>query len=148
MKEDFCLHKSTLNQFWQLCLELADSNKRYRVKIVEWRERRSITQNGLQHSIYGVVSKFLIAKGREDWTPEKVKDNLKNKFLGWHDSEFVDVVTGEVTIKSVLVPTSGLDKGESYHYTTQIIEWCESIGCEIRIPEKCDYRDLMKQQIE
>jgi len=147
MIPDFCLHKTTFKSFFELCRELLKSGKRYRVKIVEWREKRSITQNALQHCIYETVSKFLISKGR-DWSAVKVKDNLKNKFLGWHDSEFTDVMTGEIIIKSVLVPTSGLDKGESYHYTTQIIEWSESIGCEIKIPAKCDYRDLMDLQNE
>lgn len=148
MKDDFCLHKSTFKYFFEMCRELLKSDKKYRVKIVEWREKRSLSQNSLQHVIYGEVSKYLIGKGRTEWTPEKVKENLKNKFLGWQNNEFIDVETGEVINMSVLVPTSKLDKGESFNYTTQIIEWSESIGCEIKIPATCEYRSLMDLQNE
>jgi len=148
MKEDFCLSKDTLSKFWQLCCELSSTDKRYRVSIKEWRDKRSLSQNTLQHSIYGEVSKYLISRGRSDWDAVKVKENLKNKFLGWRDYEFVDLETGEVIIRSVLVETSKLDKGESFNYTTHIIEWAESIGCEIKIPATCEYRSLMELQNE
>jgi len=122
------------------------TGKVIKVVICEWREKRSLSQNALQHVIYGDISKYLVANGRDKWTPEYTKKQLKNKFLGWIDEEYIDIETGECTIKSVLRGSSSLDKGEAYHYTTQIIEWAESIGCEIRIPAKCEYRDLQEQQ--
>ena len=122
------------------------AGKVLRVQVSEWREKRSLSQNALQHVIYSDISKYLISKGRKDWTPEYTKKQLKNKFLGWVNEEYIDIETGERTIKSVLKPTAGLDKGDAYHYTTQIIEWAESIGCEIRIPAKCEYRELMERQ--
>ena len=132
------------------CLKLISDavlmGKTLKVEIGEWREKRSLSQNALQHVIYGDVSKYLVSRGRDDWTPEKVKECLKSKYLGWVEHEFTDIETGEVTTRHVLKGTSKLDKGEAHHYTTQIIEWAESIGCEIRIPAKCEYRDIMEQQ--
>lgn len=122
------------------------SGKVLRLSLAEWKEKRSLSQNALQHVIYGDVSKYLISHGRTDWTPEKVKESLKNKYLGWESREFVDVETGEVKTREVLRSTAKLDKGESCHYTTQIIEWAASIGFEVRIPAKCEYRDLMERQ--
>jgi len=122
------------------------SGKVYRVSVKEWREKRSLSQNSFQHVIYAELSKCLIGRNYPEWNEKKVKENLKNKFLGWIDKEFTDIVTGEVTIKSELVSTSGLDVGDAYHYTTQIIEWSESIGCHIKIPAKCEYRDLQEKQ--
>lgn len=121
-------------------------NKSYRIIVKEWREKRSVSQNAFQHVIYNELSKYLISKGRNDWDVKKVKFEMKNNFLGWKQTECVNVLTGEVTIKEVLIGTSGLDVGESYYYTTRLLDFSQSIGCTIRIPEKCDYRDLMEQQ--
>lgn len=132
------------------CLKLISDaillGKTLKVEVSEWREKRSLSQNALQHVLYSDISKYLIANGRTEWTPEKVKESLKSKYLGWIDKEFTDVETGEVVTRSVLRPTSKLDKGEACHYTTQIIDWAESIGCEVRIPAKCEYREMMERQ--
>lgn len=108
--------------------------------------KRSLSQNALQHSIYGEISRYLISKGRTDWSADKVKLSLKSKFLGWDIEEVTDILTGEITSKEILRKSSDLDKGESYHYTTQIIEWAESIGCEIRIPVTSEYYRLREEQ--
>lgn len=114
----------------------------------EYRETRSLSQNALQHVIYDDLSKYLISRGRTDCTPEWIKDMLKSKFLGWVDREFTDITSGEKAIHQVLRSTAALDKGESYTYTTAILEWASSIGCEIKLPAKCEYRELMDKQNE
>ena len=144
--KDFCLTQSSIGQFIQLVYELMKEPKKYRVNIVLWREKRSISQNSLQHVIYSDISKYLISKGRIEWTEKKVKESLKSKFLGWEQREIIDVVTGEITVKEMLRESSKLDVGEAFHYTTQIIEWAESIGCGIKIPAKCEYREIMERQ--
>ena len=144
--KDFCLSKDTITKLFETCMELAQEGKRYRVTIVEWKDKRTLSMNALQHAIYGDISKYLIKNGRTDWTPKKVKFNLKSKFLGWYKQEIVDITTGEVTVKELLIETSGLDKGDSYHYTTQIIEWAEVIGCELRVQSECEYNKLKMEQ--
>ena len=113
-----------------------------------WKDKRSIDQNSFQHAIYADISKYLITNGRTDWTPDKVKESLKNKFLGWVTKEFTDIVSGEKTDERVLRSSAALDKGEACHYITQIIEWASSIGCEVWIPAKCEYRDMLDKQNE
>ena len=132
-----------IQAIWKL-----DLTKAYRVNIVAWRERRSLNQNDFQHVIYTEISKFLISKGRTDWTVKVVKKNMKNKFLGWAKEEFIDVVTGEITTKDILVETSKLDVGDSYNYTTNLLSWCADMGIFIKIPSQCDYRDIMDSQIQ
>lgn len=123
-------------------------NKTYRVVVSEWREKRSLSQNALQHVIYSDISEYLISKGRKHCTPAWVKDALKNQFLGWELVEFTDLKTGEITRRDVLRSTKSLDVGESCHYTTQILDWAQSIGCNIKIPAKCEYRDMLNKQNE
>ena len=144
--KDFKLNCNTLKTLAAEIGRLVVTGKSYRVSVVEWRDKRSLSQNSLQHSVYTELSKYLISKGRKDWTPKKVKFEMKNNFLGWEQTECTNIHTGEITIKETLKCTSGLDKGESYHYTTQVLDFAQSIGCTIRIPAKCDYRELMEQQ--
>ena len=108
--------------------------------------KRSLDQNALQHCIYEEISSYLIRNNRKECSPSWVKRQLKNKFLGWEDVVFVDVVTGEKAMREELRSTSGLDVGEAYHYTAQILDWADSIGCEIKIPANCQYRELMEIQ--
>lgn len=108
--------------------------------------KRSLSQNALQHCIYAELSRYLISKGRTDCTAAWIKQMLKNKFLGWVTEEFTDITTGEKFTKDVLRHTADLTKGESCHYTTQIIEWSESIGCSIKIPADSEYMKYLEQQ--
>lgn len=116
------------------------------LQVKPYKKTRSLSQNAFQHVIYGEVSKYLIRHGRKEWNPEFVKKQLKNKFLGWVQTEFVDVLSGEVSIKEELKSTADLDTGESYHYTTQILEWASSIGCHINVPADCEYRTIQEHQ--
>ena len=129
-------------------IDLARSNKTYRVAVSEWREKRSLSQNALQHVIYSDISEYLIGKGRKHCTPAWVKLALKNQFLGWTETEFTDLKTGGITKREVLRSTKDLDVGESCDYTTQILDWAQSIGCDIKIPAKCEYRDMLNKQNE
>lgn len=110
-------------------------------------QRRSLDQNAFQHVIYTEISKYLISKGRTDWTPKYTKRNLKNKFLGWELEEYVDIETGEKTSREALRSTAALDKGDAYLFTTAILEWAESIGCEIKIPSDSEYMKQREEQL-
>lgn len=104
--------------------------------------------NAFQHAIYQSISTFLTAHGKPECTPEWVKRALKNKYLGWIREEFIDIATGECSVHEILRHTSTLDSGEAYHFTSQILEFAESIGCEIKIPAKSEYREMADKQEE
>lgn len=118
----------------------------WRVGFKPWKEVRSLSQNAFQHVIYEEISNYLMSRGRKDCTPEWVKKMLKNAYLGWEQENYTDIKTGEITVRDVLRSTSKLDVGESVYYTDQILEWAASIGCDIKIPAKCEYRDYKEAQ--
>ena len=146
--KDFKLTISSLGYFIAELTKMitTEPNKAWRITVKGWRESRSLSMNALQHVVYGEISKYLISKGRVDWCENKTKREMKNSFLGWITEEYTDLKTGEVTVKEVLRSTSGLDQGDGCQYTTQVLDFAQTIGCEIKIPSKCDYRELMERQ--
>lgn len=143
--KSFKLTVSSIGEFIQELWKL-DLTKAYRVTVVLWREKRSLSQNAFQHVIYDDISKYLISKGRKDWCPKYTKRNMKNNFLGWERTEYTDVKTGEITTREELISTSGLDVGVACDYITKILDFAQSIGCNIKIPASCDYRDYLNKQ--
>lgn len=146
--KDFKLTISSLGYFVAEISKMITSNpnKGFRVNIKAWRESRSLSQNAFQHVIYGEISKYLIKKGRTDWSNTKVKFEMKNNFLGWVDTECTNVSTGEVTTRQVLKSTSGLDAGEACDYITKLLGFANNIGCSIRIPADSEYQKLIDKQ--
>jgi hypothetical protein len=144
------IHAQTPTDIDQLATFLKATMPRegWRVSFSVWREKRSLSQNAFQHVVYQEISDYLIKRGRKDCTPEWVKDMLKNKFLGWTEREFVDVVTGQKQTREVQKSSAALDMGAANHYITQILEWASSIGLEIRVPADCEYRKLAEKQNE
>ena len=148
MIKDYKLTLSNLPDLIKAILPAVNEGKSLRVDIKIWKDKRSLNQNAFQHIIYQEISKHLISGGAYNWDAEKVKFELKNQFLGWEERERVDLITGEKSNVSVLRETAKLDKGDSYHYTTQIIDWAQSIGCTIKIPVSSDcYKYTQEQNI-
>lgn len=145
--EDFCLHKSTLGQFTKQLFELISSGKRYRVKISEWRDKRSIPQNSLQHMWYAEISAYLIKRGKPFASAEWVKDAMKHTFLGYEEREMVDVKTGDKTAVRTLRHTADLDTGDMHFYLTQVEGWAMNIGCRLTVPNDCEYNQLKQKQV-
>lgn len=145
--KDFCLHKSTLGQFTKQLFELISTGKRYRVKISEWRDKRSIPQNSLQHMWYAEISAYLIKRGKPFASPEWVKDAMKHTFLGYEEREMVDVKTGDKTAVRSLRHTSKLDTGDMHFFLSQVEMWAAEFGLALTIPNGCEYSNLKQKQV-
>jgi hypothetical protein len=122
-------------------------NINYRLSIKQWREKRSLNQNSLQHVWYDEISKQAIKRGINK-DKHVVKRDIKGTLLGWEQYEHTDIVTGEITVKYKLKETSKLDVGEAQHYMDRIVAWAYLEGYTLTIPEDCDYQKLINQQDE
>ena len=145
--DDFCLHKSTLGQFTKQLFDLISSGKRYRVKISEWRDKRSLPQNSLQHMWYAELSAYLIKRGKPFASPEWVKDAMKHTYLGYEEREMVNVATGAKTTTKTLRHTADLDAGDMHFYLNQVEGWALNIGCRLTIPADSEYNKLKQKQV-
>ncbi|AKJ41782.1 hypothetical protein [Pragia fontium] len=145
--DDFCLHKDTFQQLGVTLQTLISTGKRYRVRVCEWKEKRSLGQNDLSHVWYDALSKYLISKGRTECSPKWVKRAMKHTYLGYEDIEMVDVVTGERTTRQELRHTADLDTGAMHFYLTQVEGWALNVGCMLAVPAGCEYQQLQQKQV-
>lgn len=146
--QEFILHETNKKQLWSILKEILSTGKRWRIKISEYRAKRSIPQNSLSHMWYAEISEQLIATGRGYCTPEWVKRNMKKTFLGYHEVEYTNLLTGETETRSELRKTSELDTGDMHYFLQQVEEWCLSVGIELTTPADCEYRELQRRQNE
>lgn len=146
---DLCLHKSTLNLFIKEITEIANStDKRLRVSLKEWREKRSIDQNSLSHMWYGEVAEQASTRdGNYKFDIEEVKTKLKEMFLGYEDIEVKDLITGETRTEKRLRKTSELGVGDMYFYLCQVEVWAINNNYKLTVPKKCQFRELKEKEV-
>jgi hypothetical protein len=149
MIEDVCLHKSNIKAVFKLLADLVLSDKRYRLIIKIWKDKRSIDQNSLSHMWYDDIAKQANRRSKEDvYTLESVKADFKKMFLGYQEVEHKNVITGEITTTQELVKTSELDVGEMHFYLQQIETWSYQNGFELRMPRDSEYQKIKNKQVE
>ena len=140
--KDFKLTISSLG--WlvtELTKVLKDSNKAYRVNVVEWREKRSLSQNSLYWKWLTEIDKQ---------SPLRVDGSKINGSELWHEI-FKKYYCPEkvITNGTVNVPTKAtkmLDVGEMTFYLYKIEQWCIERGVLLTIPESSEYYQLMESQ--
>lgn len=146
-KDGLRLHKSNFNAIGQQLQPLLDSGECYRLIIKPWKDKRSLSQNSLQHLWYSEISAYLIKSGRKDASPEWVKRNLKKTYLGCEEVEYTDFVTGEKVSTWEPRHTADLDTGEMHFYLNQVEQWCSQFGLALTIPADSEYNQLRQKQV-
>ena len=140
--KDFKLTLSSLG--WlvtELTKVLKDSNKAYRVNVVEWREKRSLSQNQLYWKWLSEIN---------EQYPLKVNGSRINGAELWHEvfkkyyCPVKNITNGEnlLPIKS----SKMLDVGEFTFYLNKIEQFCIDRGIKLTIPESSEYYQLMESQ--
>lgn len=142
--KDFKLTLSSLG--WlvtELTKSLKNSNKAYRVNVVEWREKRSLSQNALYW-------KWLTEIDQQN--PLKVDGSKIQGNELWHEvfkkyyCPVKNITNGENTLP--VKSTKMLDIGEMTFYLNRIEQWCIDRGIALTIPETSEYYQLMQSQIQ
>lgn len=112
-----------------------------RVKMVRWKDKRSIDQNSLYWMWMNEVSEQAKINGKM-FEPELWAEIFKKYYC---PEKVIELPFGEQqTIKS----TTKLDTGEMHHYLNQIEAWCMSQGFMLTIPESSEYKKLIDKSNE
>lgn len=143
-----------------------DWSKPLRVTIEPFKKKRSLSQNALYWQWITEAVAWLDARNyawtsrldeeilREAGGEEAVAKKLwlhkshKATFLGFREVEYVDLTTGQVTVKSELIGTSGkdFDTGQMHFFMNLVYEYWANLGLLLPIPEQSEYMDLVQQQ--
>lgn len=141
--KDFKLTISSLGLLvTELTKVLKDTNKAYRVGVVEWREKRSTSQNSLYWRWLDEINKQ---------SPLKVEGSKINGSELWHEvfkkyyCPVKSITNGSTSIQTK--STKMLDVGEMTFYLNKIENWCIDRGVILTIPESSDYYQLMQKQV-
>ncbi|MBC9130702.1 recombination protein NinB [Frischella sp. Ac13] len=146
--DDLCLHSSNIKSIFSTLIELVKSEKRYRLTIKIWKDKRTIDQNSLSHMWYTDIAKQANQRLKTNsYTMDSVKHDLKEMFLGYEEIEHKNVITGEMTKKLELIKTSDLDIGEMHFFLQQVESWSYQNGFKLRIPNNSEYRKLQLEQV-
>jgi len=123
-----------IQELWKL-----DLTKAYRVSVVGWRDKRSLSQNSLLWKWMTELSNQAHVNG------VKFDAEIWGEFFKkWYCPEkSIEMPLGEpYTVKS----TTKLDTGEMHHYLNQIQAWCMREGYTLTIPDDCEYKELLERQ--
>jgi len=120
----------------------------FRIRLEPWQEKRSLSQNNMFHGWMRQLSQYLIDHGRPYCSPEWCKEAMKSTFLGFEETEYIDVKSGARIVRERLKRTSTLKSGEMYMFMTQVHGWCLGIGCLLKISENSEYFQNMRKQVQ
>ncbi|WP_311747549.1 hypothetical protein [Proteus columbae] len=149
MKNDICLHKSNLNSIFKVLSEIVTTGKRYRIKITEWRDLRTIPMNKTWRMWMETTGEWLRARG--------VVIDIKN---GVGEIVLSKPITNEETHEYFVghwlgrdengerEKTSKMDKARMLYMMEEHEQWCIEKGIPIIIPSNSEYMSLKRNQEE
>ena len=125
----------------ELTKMITGSDKDWRLTIVEWREKRSLSQNSLYWKWLGEIDKQnpLVVVNSKDCGAELWHEVFKKHYCPER------IITDGKT-EMVIVSTKLLDTGEMNHYLTQIEHWAMNRGFKLTIPINSEYQELINRQ--
>lgn len=120
-----------------------DFSKPLTVKLEEYKNPRSLSQNAMSHIWYREIAKAMEKKGHKvdyENPAEAWKLWLKKRFLG-----VSTVNIGKHTLEEIK-RTSDLNSGEMAHYLDQVYYWAIDLGIKLSIPKECEYAEIKTKQ--
>lgn len=149
MTDDICLHKSNLNSIFKVLSEIVTTGKRYRIKITEWRDLRTIPMNKTWRMWMETTGEWLRARGvvidikngvgeivlSKPITNEETHEYFVGHWLGRNEN-------GERE------KNSKMDKARMLYMMEKHEQWCIEKGIPIIIPSNSEYMSLKRNQEE
>ena len=125
----------------ELTKMISTSDKSFRLVIVEWREKRSLSQNSLMWKWLAEIDKQ---------NPLKVVHSGGSGAELWHEvfkkAYCPESVITDGKSEMVIVSTKLLDTAQMHHYLTHIEHWAMNRGFKLTIPINSEYQELINRQ--
>lgn len=120
-----------------------DFSRPLTVKLEEYKNPRSLSQNAMSHIWYREIAEGMEKKGHVvdyDNPAEAWKLWLKKRFLG-----VTTVNIGKHSLEEIR-RTSDLNSAEMAHYLDQVYYWAMDLGIRLTIPKECEYAEIKTKQ--
>ena len=139
--KDYQLTQGNAGHFINEVTKLLREPGKWRVNIVKWREKRSLSQNSMMWMWLAEIDKQRPLKCD---TGEFTGSELWHEVFKKYYCPIKQITDGDnyMVIKS----TKLLDVGEMTYYLNQIETWCIDRGLTLTIPEDSEYYGLMRGQ--
>jgi len=145
--KDFCLHSSTLKPFTGLIADLLESGKRYRVEIVEWRDKRSIPQNSTWRGWMDETAKVMAARGVTMDIKQPSGAVIGSRPINAQDCHELFVgLHGGYNEDGLRMMTSKSRKDCMTFIMDKHMHWCAERGIRITIPRRGEFAERMARQ--
>ena len=145
--KDFCLHSTTIKQFFSLASEIVESGKKYRVDVVEWRDKRSTPQNKTWRGWMGETAKAMSARGVTMDMKQKSGRPIITRPINPQDCHELFVgLHGGYNEEGLRILTSKARKDAMTFIMDKHIHWCAERGIKITIPRQGEFADRMARQ--
>lgn len=145
--KDFCLHSSTLKPFMGLASELTESGKRYRVSVVEWRDKRSNSQNSTWRGWMDETAKAMAGRGVTIDIKQRSKNIIGSRPINAQDCHELFVgLHGGYTDEGLRVKTSKSRKDAMTFIMDKHMHWCAERGIALTIPKRGEFAERMARQ--
>jgi hypothetical protein len=137
--------KLTLNSLGDFVAELAklltNNDRSYRISVVEWREKRSLSQNSLYWKWLDEINTQnpLKVNGSKIQGPDLWHEVFKKYYC---PAKLITNGSQSIEVKSTKI----LDVGEMTFYLNKIENWCIDRGIKLTMPESSEYYQLMENQ--
>jgi len=141
--KDFRLNMGSLGVLVTELTKLLVNGKTYRLSCVEWREKRSLSQNSLYWKWLAEINQQV---------PLQIEDSSIDGPELWHEvfkKYYCPVKNITNSEKSLPIQsTKMLDVGEMTFYLNKIESFCIDRHIKLTIPEDSEYSQLMQSQSE
>ncbi|AUR88666.1 NinB protein [Vibrio phage 1.168.O._10N.261.52.A10] len=138
---DYKLNSETILGFMGLVNTLDLDQKSYRIKITEWRDKRSLSQNNLYWMWLNEISNQIEQRLKQCHDAETLHEYMKMQFCPQQE---VAIGSNKASVK--FRSTSKLQVGEMHHYLTKIEQWAIERGFKLTVPIDSQYAELAREQ--
>lgn len=146
--KDFCLHESTFKPFMSDIESLISTGKRFRVEIVEWRDKRSLPQNSTWRMWMDETAKVMAGRGVTIDIKQPSGKVIGSRPINPQDChELFMGLHGGYDEEGFRQLSSKAKKDAMTLIMEKHMHWCAERGIQITIPRRGEFAERMARQV-
>lgn len=146
--KDFCLCESTVKPFMGQIESLISTGKRFRVEIVEWRDKRSLPQNSTWRMWMDETAKIMAGRGVTIDIKQPSGKVIGSRPINPQDChELFMGLHGGYDDNGMRQMSSKAQKDAMTFIMEKHMHWCAERGIKLTIPRRGEFAERMARQV-